>query len=636
MSSLNAEQALAVKHIRGPMLVLAGPGSGKTFTLVERIRNLIENEGINPHKILVITFSKKAALEMQARFNNLIKDKCYPVTFGTFHAIFYHILKCHKNYSKDSILTPKQKRNYLGYIAKKHNLNELLIESVMEDYLSKISYFKTSNLTENEKIEYLALDDNEKSKFLLVYKEYIKYCKEDNKIDFDDMLYQCLFLLKSNKKILNEWQNVYKYFLVDEFQDINDVQYEVLKLLAGDEFNIFAVGDDDQSIYGFRGSKPALMKEFMDIPTCKTVNLNKNYRCAEEIINIANKLIKNNVLRIDKNQIAAKSDKKDGFVKLLCVENIDKEAEYVVDIIKNKDYSDKNLNSTAILYRNRKCADFIEEKLMLSGIQYERKNESCDFYDSEVMLDLIAYFKVCTNNGTRTDFYRILNKPDRELTREVFNNNIGNEILKLTDIDRLYNSYEEMKPAWDKLLKNLKMLESLPCYAAINYLFKGIGYEQYMNVSLMKKGVNKEKIEEITEEIFSRSRNFENVRAWLKYINEINVLKENNVGNYDGIVDNKNNIKNDNMDNEHNGLHKVVLQTMHASKGLEYENVFIVGLQEGIFPSKKSVTDEQIEEERRLFYVAITRAKKHLYIIGRGDNEHGKHISRFVSEIIDS
>ena len=251
MGNLNAEQALAVKHVRGPMLVLAGPGSGKTFTLVERIRNLIENENISPGKILVITFSKKAAIEMQARFNNLIKDKNYPVTFGTFHAIFYHILKCHKNYSKDSIITPKIKKSYLGYIARKHNINELLNESVMEDYLSKISYFKTSNLTVDEKIEYLALDENEKSKFLLVYEEYKKRCIEENKIDFDDMLYQCLFLLKTNKKILNDWRSVYKYFLVDEFQDINDVQYEVLKLLAGYEFNVFAVGDDDQSIYGF-------------------------------------------------------------------------------------------------------------------------------------------------------------------------------------------------------------------------------------------------------------------------------------------------------------------------------------------------------------------------------------------------
>ncbi len=633
MGKLNAEQALAVNHTRGPMLVLAGPGSGKTHTLVERIKNLVEKENIDPRKILTITFSKKAALEMQARFKNLIGDKNYPVTFGTFHATFYHILQIYKNYSKDSILTPLQKKKYLNIIAHKNHIEELLDENVKNDYLQKISYFKSNNMSDDEKAEHLALNDEEKNRFLAVYNEYLHLCRNDGKIDFDDMLLECLKLLKNNRTVLNQWRGIYQYFLVDEFQDINDVQYEALTLLAGDDFNIFAVGDDDQSIYGFRGSKPSIMKEFLGVKDCKVVNLNKNYRCAEPVINVAGKLINVNSDRIDKCQTAAKPDKDDGFVKLLCVENSDIEAETVINLIKENCYEKEDkLYSTAVLYRNKKCADILEEKLLMEKIPYDRKNEKSDFYETDIMLDLIAYFRVCTGTGKRSDYYRIINKPERGLTREAFTEGFSERI------ENIYDLYPDMNIIWKKLLKDFKMLEDLPCFAAVNYLFKGMGYEKYLRSYFMKRGTRKEEINDFIDEIFNRSRSFDNVLQWLLYIDELNYMKNNGVYIENGLHNqDENGIKHDNniVKREESSLHKVVLQTMHASKGLEYDNVFIIGLQEGICPHKKAVTDAQLEEERRLLYVAITRAKKRLFIIGKGDNEHGKHVSRFVSEIND-
>ena len=615
---LNKEQAEAVAHVYGPMLVLAGPGSGKTFTLVERVRHMIEDVGIPPGEILVITFSKKAALEMQARFQRLIGEKYYPVSFGTFHAIFYHILKQYNSYSSDSVLTPNKKIEYMKAVCKRLNINQIDSETWLSDTLAKISLYKTTKGTTEEKLFQLNLDEENKQLFVSIYEEYNKYVVEHGKIDFDDMLYKCYDTLKSNQNILNYWRNVYKYFLVDEFQDINDVQYDVLMLLAGKNRNIFAVGDDDQSIYGFRGSKPSFMRDFSEHNSeCRIVNLCKNYRCPDVVIDSAARLICNNTDRINKCQIAAKKDKSEGKVIINSFLSEKEEADFVVNEILRIKEEIGYLRSTAILYRTNRCVGFIEEKLAANSIAYDKSEKPTSYYNLDWVTDIVTYLRIAIGERDRTLFYRVLNKPDRDLTREG---------LKSVTIDinnpRLYDDYPSEKSVWDKLVRDIDFISKLSPFAAVTYILNVVGYANYMKLVQIKKGNSLEAINEMMEEIKNRSKEFNDIRSWIEYID---MIKENidkqveTVGRIGGC----------------DSTGKVTLMTAHASKGLEFDNVFIIGLQEGLFPHNKAVTKESVEEERRLMYVAVTRSRKNLYICGRGDNEHGKHVSRFVKEIED-
>lgn len=622
---LNREQALAVSHKDGPMLVLAGPGSGKTHTLVERIVHLIEDEHVRPEEILIITFSKKAAEEMQERFEKRIGEKFYPVSFGTFHAIFFHILKQHYNYSSDSILTPKLKYKYLSSVCEDMEIKDAFNEAFLSDFINKMSLFNSMISDVEERLRVLNITGDEAKVFLEIKSSYEELIKREGKLDFDDMLFMCKELLSNNDEICKRWQNRYRYFLVDEFQDINDVQYEVLNLLAGENNNIFAVGDDDQSIYGFRGSKPELMKRFMDEnDNCQVVNLSKNYRCPTVVIDSAGKLISNNKLRIDKFQTAEKADKDIGEVKIVSFESVMEEAEFVISNIKENMTEKGNVRSTAVLYRTAQCANYLEERLIVEGIPYDRKNEKSDFYDLEFVKDIIAYLKVASCNKSdrisRSDLYRIINKPERNLTREGIKENPYPD-----DLCNCFSKYPSKTTIWNRFVSEIKVIGKYPPYLAVNYILKAVKYGDYMRKMYYSKGKDKDFVDGLIDELIERSKQFETIGDWLIYIDAIKESK-NDISTSDTRYKNK-------QFDSNNKKGKVVMQTVHASKGLEYDNVFIIGLTEGVFPHNKAETNESIEEERRLMYVAMTRARKNLYIIGRGDNAHGKHVSRFVGEL---
>lgn len=603
----------AVNHLNGPCLVLAGPGSGKTFTLVKRIIHMIEDEGISDNEILVITFSKKSAVEMSERFSSLTKNKPYSVCFGTFHAIFYSIVKEYAKFSSNSILKDSEKKQLIKRIFRKIH-NYAFSESDISEIIELISERKC--LFDNDK----TLDDfctekfdsKEKAEeFNIIFDEYTEICQKENKLDFDDMLYKCRSILNEKKDALLKYQNIYKYILVDEFQDINKVQYDVLQKLAGNNKNIFAVGDDDQAIYGFRGSRPELMTAFIsDFENCEVIDMNKNYRCPECVIDAAGKIISKNKFRISKNQIACKKDRDEGNVYINICKNAASEADFICDKIKQFSSENYNLSDICIIFRTYTCVGILQEKLNMSGIPYDMKNIKDNYYCNDYIKDIFSYIKIALDLSSISNEIRILNKPERNLIPEPIIDNNG-----------LHNVGDE---DYKNLYSKIKLICNMDGYAAVSFILKGLKYELFLRNDMLKKGINENKIEEFINDLFEKARMFSSIKEWLLYVES---FVENNIPE---LKDSDKNHSNDTF-TDHYG--KINMLTAHASKGLEFETVFIAGLQEGIFPSNKAKTAEQLEEERRLMYVAMTRAKRNLYIIGRGEEMHGKKVSRFVEEV---
>ncbi len=613
---LNDEQALAVRHLAGPMLVIAGPGTGKTKVLTERVRFLIEEQHVPPDEILVITFSKKAAIEMRQRFLGLIGDTSYPVNFGTFHAVFFHILKRYGSYQENNILTPQQKRIYLEEAGRSLQITEASSPTWQEEQISKISRYK--NAGENLEACCFLPDAERTEQFLRLYENYLRRCSEDGMLDFDDMHAGCLKLLKENSAILKTWRATYRYLLVDEFQDSNPIQYEIVKLLAGSSCNLFAVGDDDQAIYGFRGTSPHIMNQLIeDLPSCRRVTLLHNYRCHGAIIKAADALITNNTCRIVKKcQSPGICIKEEGCVELRKFAAPEAEAEFAAEEIKRLiqiQYDQNSRQRIAILYRISSCANLLEEKLILAGISYERQEKQKNFYEEEWVVDVLTYLRIAAGNKGRPHIYRILNRPARGLSRECVTGTAA-------DMKEMLDYYEHRPIQAERIrvfFRDLEVVSQMAPFAAVNYILKGIGYDVYLRQTLLARGIKKDAVTEQTEELFLRSSKFQTIGAWLSYIDELQRERERRKNRRE-----VGSVKAD-----------VVLQTIHAAKGLEYDTVFVIGLQEGILPHKKAMTKQEIEEERRLLYVAMTRAKNKLYLCARGEEQYGKGISRFVREL---
>ncbi|MBE5849456.1 MAG: ATP-dependent helicase [Lachnospiraceae bacterium] len=546
---LNKEQYRAAMHRSGPMLVLAGPGSGKTHLLVERIRILIEEAKIRPENILVITFSRKAAREMQARFQRRVEYKSYPVTFGTFHAIFYNILK---DFDPDAntLITEEQKNDYIKKAVLTLGVPGLCDGNDIEGISGLISSYK--NFGEdffNRSYEGGAMDESERHELKKICRIYEKMCIDTRVLDFDDMILRCRDILYKHESILKKWQSRYRYILVDEFQDINDGQYDVLRLLAGDSRNVFAVGDDDQSIYGFRAARPELMKKFLhQYLGCRQVTLTMNYRCCEKIIGAAYTVVRNNMDRIQRPMQRHLPSRSGGVVEVVNSENSEVQAAFVCDKIRELmskcGYEGRDF---AVLYRSDHCAKMFEQTAASYGIKL-RISGRAGYTPKKVRIHE-AYLRAKRGEASRSDWFLIMNEPPRGLSREALCN-VSNDFVAA------FRRY-------------------------------------YSNDPIM-----------------------------LQKVYDL----EKTVSQYDtGSVP-------DEAGDSHDAIN---VMTAHASKGLEFKCVFIIGLQEGLFPHQKSIKADLVEEERRLMYVAMTRAKERLYMCTIG-SEHGKRISRFAREACEN
>lgn len=598
----------AINHYTGPCLVLAGPGSGKTTVITHRTKNLIEQYGINPSNILVITFTKAAAVEMQERFEKIMDGQKSHVTFGTFHAVFFHILKYAYNYSASNIIREEEKYGLIkGFIDKE----QLEIEDEKE--------FVGSVITEigNVKGDMISIDNYYSSNcsdevFRRIYKKYDDYLRKRNLVDFDDMLLMCYELFKARKDILSAWQNKYKFILIDEFQDINRIQYEIVKMLALPENNLFIVGDDDQSIYRFRGARPEIMLNFeKDFVGAAKITLDENYRSTNNIVKDSKRLIKNNEKRFEKD---IKTTNKDGSnIKYMEFKSpVEENKKIVEEILEHIKVSGK-YSDIAVLFRTNTGPRFLVDKLMEYNIPFHMKDAMPNIYEHFIAKDIISYIKIALGENTRENFLRIINRPKRYISREVLNS----ENISLAELYKEYSDKQWMRDRIDKLEFDLTMLRKMSPFAAINYIRQGICYEDFLKEYAEFRKMKEQELYDIVNEIAQGAREFKTYEEWFNHIEEYGKELLENAG------------RNKKIENA------VTLSTMHSSKGLEYDIVYIIDAVEGVTPHNKAVLDEDIEEERRLFYVAATRAKNELnvYWVKERFNKPVTK-SRFVSEMM--
>ena len=613
MASFNHQQRMAVEHVDHPCLVLAGPGSGKTTVITHRTKKLIEEEGISPSNILVITFTKAAAMEMQQRFLQLMGGKRLPVSFGTFHAVYFQILKYAYNYRAENIIREEKKYEILRNIVHKTELDISDENEFVANLISEISNVKGEMLD----VAYYYSKNCPEEVFKKIFREYNDTLIRANLIDFDDMLVMCYELLTKRKDILKLWQDKYRYILIDEFQDINRVQYEVIRLLAKPQNNLFIVGDDDQSIYRFRGARPEIMLNFeKDYPETKKIILDTNYRSTPEIVAAAGKLIRNNKKRFEK-QIRA--ERKNGSKPvILPFDNVYKECNYILEEIEQLIAKGLTYQDMAVLYRTNTNPRTLLEKLMEHNIPFCMKDVIPNLYDHFIAKDIIAYINAAVDfreKGVmkRGDMLRLINRPKRYISRDVF----PRAEVNLEDVKRFYQDKGYVLERISKLEYDLAMIRNMNPYAAIQYIRHGIGYEEYLTEYAEYRRMKPEELYDVLEELSEAAKPYKTYQEWFKkieeYGEELKKQARERQEKKDGIT----------------------LATMHSSKGLEYRAVFIIDANETITPHKKALLPEDIEEERRLFYVAVTRAKDWLYICHCRER-YGKEtdVSRFVEEMV--
>lgn len=582
---LSKIQLDAVRVTEGPALIIAGPGSGKTTVLTNRIKFLIEEHKVAPEEILVITFSKAAALEMRTRFYSMCEDSFYPVTFGTFHSVFFQIIHTQYHYNTSHILTLQKKRELMRLALKRSRIIDYPENELVDTLLKEVAYYKNTNVSADFKS-----DTNINSEmWKIAYKQYRDLQIAENKIDFEDMLLIVRNLFRKNREVLTHYRSIYKYILIDEYQDINDIQYDCVRMLAGDRANLWVCGDDDQSIYGFRGANPKIMLSFTnDYPNAAVVKLTDNYRSSKRIVEAAGKVIAENRNRFNKDIRGMGAD---GIpVELIHTKDEEEEDSRILEMINN---TDKPYTDIAILLRTNIQATRFADLLRRNDIPYSIKDSVVNPFMNAFFFDILSYLRLRDSMVSQSDFsirdlLRILNKPSRYLRSDLINT--GAKCLDEV-IESLSGNLMYLQPL--KVLKvQLRSMEKMDMYESINFIRKGIGYDNYMKLRLM----NRDRFSEYMENM----NWIQDMAKTCDDLNELIYLSE----HYEEMV----------KGNENAAGEGVHLMTYHGSKGLEFDTVILPRINEGVVPGNRSRDTESIEEERRMFYVAMTRAKNRLII----------------------
>lgn len=586
----NKSQIQAISHMDGPAMVLAGPGSGKTTVITHRIKNLIEKAEVRPENILVVTFTKAAAISMQKRFSTLMNGgKGQLVTFGTFHSVFYKILRKSRRYEATEILSERQKTDYIREIIGRYGISSNDISELSQNIINDIGNIKGNMLNAQEYEPSCC----KKEDFIKVYNAYNLELKKDGKMDFDDILRECYLLLCENYTILEQWRELYKYILIDEFQDINRIQMNIIELLASPLNNIFVVGDDDQSIYGFRGARPEIMIEFKDYyPEAELIVLDVNYRSTQSIINVAGRVIENNKNRLDK--CAHANNDKDFQPDIRKFRNQVEELKFVVSKIKEYENQGISLSEMAILVRNNSQIQEISSFLKNRKIEAEGGKHRSNIYNGMVAKDILSYVRGALKfDGTyfNEDLIYVLNKPQRYISRQV----VLSVNMNISAVRRIYS-----KNNIDSFLFHIEMIRKLPPQAALSYIRKGAGYEEYLRLYAIENNIPISGLLKQLEQLVQECSKFNTLEQWINSIDSAQNSEGQNFGKKSSGEGGTNN--------------RINIMTMHGSKGLEFKAVFIVDANQGIIPSSKALRERDFEEERRLFYVAITRAIDYLNV----------------------
>ncbi len=610
--NFNESQLTAIHFHKGPAIVLAGPGSGKTAVVTMRVKTLIEEYHVNPANILVITFTKAAANEMKERFTKLMDRGGIPVSFGTFHGVYFTILKHAYNYRAENVITEEEQLHVLRRIVEKMNLEYENEKEFLENILSEISRVKGDRL----ELSHYFPTNCAKEVFQRIYEEYDRALRGMRKIDFDDMILYCYELFCERPDLLEAWRNKYQYILIDEFQDINKLQYDVIKMLASPRNNLFIVGDDDQSIYGFRGARPEIMLNFPnDFPGAKIISLNVNYRCQENIVRDAISVICHNEKRYQKEIVAFHKSEEPVHIKEY--PDVAEEAGDIISLIRMyQEKEDLSYGEMAILTRTNEGARYIIEKLMEHNIPFRAKDNIPSLYGHWIAQNIFAYINLALGNRDRNLFMQIMNKPKRYISRDV----LTSPVINFDDIRMEYlNSRSWMLERIDQLEGDLHVLSNLNPFGAINYIRRGIGYDEYLSEYAQEMEINPDELFDVLNELQEAAREFDTYSQWFKHIERY-----------------EEEMKNRKKEVRKTGEDAVNIVTMHSAKGLEYKTVFLIDVNESIVPYKKAVLNNEMEEERRMFYVAMTRAKEHLHICHvKTRFNKNLEVSRFVNEIIE-
>ena len=615
MSSFTKSQSEAIRHQDGPLLVLAGPGSGKTTVVTKRVQYLVQDCHISPSSILVITFTKAAATEMKERFLRLMeqseeKPQGYGnVLFGTFHAVFFNILKLSYGFTAANILREETRYQFMKEIVDRLKLEIDDENEFISGVLGEISLIKNERIS----LEHYFSKNCAEDIFRKIFASYEQRKRNARLIDFDDMLSYTWELLTKRPDILEAWQKKFRYILVDEFQDINRLQYDILRLLAQPENNLFIVGDDDQSIYRFRGAKPEIMLNFQkDFPTAGRVLLNDNFRSTRQIVNAAGRVIRKNQSRFAK-EITARGGEGPG-VRILAFEDQQQECLYLLKEMQEYKKNGGAWQQMAVLYRTNTQPRLLIQKFMEFNVPFRVRDQVPNLFEHWIAKNLFCYIRLACGSKLRKDLLPVLNRPKRYMNRECLND----EIICWEYMMDYYKDKPYVCDKIERLQYDLKMLGRMGPFAAINYIRHVMGYEEYLKEYAEFRRMNAEDLMEVLNELQESARAYKTYDEWFAYMERYK--KE-----MDEMRKRQQEVK--------EGVH---LATMHSSKGLEYDKVFILDAAEGITPYKKAVLDADLEEERRMFYVAMTRAKKELTICwAKKQFSHELTVSRFVEEMKD-
>lgn len=607
----NIAQEKAISHKEGPMMLLAGPGSGKTATMTRRVAVLLEHYQVKPENILVVTFTKAAAAQMRSRFEKLCEDSGIKVnyrqvTFGTFHGVFYGILRHAYGLTGKNIISEERKYDILKEIVYRQKINFEDEKEIFDDLVQEISEVKNDRIP----LEHYYSKSCPDEVFRKIYTAYVSSCRQERLLDFDDMLLYCYDLLDKRPDILAGWQRRFQYILVDEFQDINKLQYDVVKMLAAPQNNLFIVGDDDQSIYGFRGARPEIMMHFpKDFPTVRTEILTCNYRSTKQIVETAGKVIACNQKRFNKK---IHTDNEEGKVPVIKEFDTGKEEElFVKDCIQKARAEGCPYEEIAVLYRTNSGARFLVDVFMEYQIPFQMRDTLPNLYEHWIAKNMISYMKLASGDRSRKEFLQVMNRPNRYISRDA----LEDATVSFENLRWFYEGKDWMCDRIDKMEEDLSALKNMTPYGAINYIRYAIGYEEYLKLYAQYRKLKMEDFYEVLEELAESARGYKTYGEWFLHIAEYTEkLREQ--------------AKQQTVQKQ-----GVVISTLHSIKGLEFDRVFLMDVNEGTIPYHKAATDSDVEEERRLFYVGMTRAKKELSMFYVKERHEKKlEPSRFLAE----
>ena len=543
---------------------------------------------------------------MKQRFMQMMQQEHTRVTFGTFHAVFFMVLKVAYHFDASNIIPEEQRYQLMRQIVASHHLDYRDENEFVGNLLGEISKVKNNRIA----LENYYSSQCGEAVFRQIYKEYDRYMKQNRRLDFDDMLLYTYELFDQRPDILQAWQNKYQYILIDEFQDINQLQFDIIRMLASPQNNLFVVGDDDQSIYRFRGSKPEIMLKFpQEYPGCAAILLDTNYRCDQNIVDGAMNLIRHNKERFEKEIHAAKGAQEP--IRYLSFKNQKEQNLFLIKSIEDVVREGGSFSEFAVLFRTNTQPRLLIEQLMEYNIPVRMKDQIPNIYEHWIARDLLTYIRIAAGSRKRADFLQIMNRPKRYIGRD----SLCEPEVAFDEWIKMYDEQPWIADRIEQLLYDLKMIKTMNPYAAINYIRRGIGYEEYLREYAQYRSISAEDLIDILDELQESAKGYKSYTEWVDHIatytQEMKRL----------------------MEKRMQAKEAVTLATFHSAKGLEFDRVFLVDVNEDVIPYKKAVLDKDIEEERRLFYVGMTRARNRLYICSVASmREEDMQVSRFVEE----